>query len=194
MREGTGTGIYGQSVGSLSLPLGRYTTVFQAEICAILACVYKIQFQNRPEKYVRICSDSKVALKALQAFRMSSLVHQCQKALNDIITRYVVGQFWVPGYAEVRGNEIAYELARGGSVLGYLGPEPALGVSRKYIQKRLSHWLNNQHWARWHYLGNTQRQARELISEPSLGAKAKFMSFNRTQSRVVTIAILSNTL
>jgi hypothetical protein len=102
MREGTGTGIYGQSVGRrLSLPLGRYTTVFQAEICAILACVYKIQFQNRPEKYLRICSDSQAALKALQAVRTSSLVHQCQKALNDITTRYVVGLFWVSGYAEV---------------------------------------------------------------------------------------------
>jgi hypothetical protein len=52
--------------------------------------------------------------------------------------------------------------------------------------KRLSHWFINQHWARWQGLGDTQRQARELISGPSLGAKAKFLSFNRTQSRVVT--------
>jgi hypothetical protein len=28
------------------------TQVFQAEIYAILACVYEIQLQNRPEKYV----------------------------------------------------------------------------------------------------------------------------------------------
>ena len=34
--------------------------------------------------------------------------------------------------------------------------------------------------------GNTQRQAREIISRPCLGAKARFLSFNRTQSRVVT--------
>ena len=30
------------------------------------------------------------------------------------------------------------------------------------------------------------RQSRELISGPSLGAKARFLSFNRTQSRAVT--------
>ena len=35
-------------------------------------------------------------------------------------------------------------------------------------------------------LGNTQKQARELISGPCLGAKARFLSFNRTQSRAVT--------
>jgi len=53
MREETGAGVYGQSVGRrLSFSLGRYATVFQAEIYAILACVYKIQFQTRPEKYV----------------------------------------------------------------------------------------------------------------------------------------------
>ena len=34
--------------------------------------------------------------------------------------------------------------------------------------------------------GNTQWQARELISGPSLGTRAKFLYFNRTQSRVVT--------
>jgi len=33
----------------------------------------------------------------------------------------------------VRGNEIADELARVGSVLRFLGPQPALGVSRRDI-------------------------------------------------------------
>jgi hypothetical protein len=46
--------------------------------------------------------------------------------------------------------------------------------------------LVNQHWARWRGLGDTQRQARELISGPSLVTKAKLFSFNRTQSRAVT--------
>jgi hypothetical protein len=58
MKEGTGVGVYGQSVGRrLSFSLGRYATVFQAELYAILASVYEIQVQTRPEKYVSICSD-----------------------------------------------------------------------------------------------------------------------------------------
>jgi hypothetical protein len=52
-KEGGGAGEYGQSVGRrLSFSLGRHETVFQAEIYAILACVYEIQLQNRSEKYV----------------------------------------------------------------------------------------------------------------------------------------------
>jgi hypothetical protein len=46
--------------------------------------------------------------------------------------------------------------------------------------------LVNQHWEWWQGLGNTQIQARELISGPCLGVKARFLSFNRTQSKVVT--------
>jgi ribonuclease HI len=64
--EGTGAGVYGQAVNRrLNIPLGKHATVFQAEVYAILACVYEIETQDRPEKYVSICSDSQAALKAL---------------------------------------------------------------------------------------------------------------------------------
>jgi ribonuclease HI len=107
MKEGTGAGVYGQSIKRrLSFSLGRYTTVFQAKIYAILACVYEIQSLNRPEKYISICSDSQAALKALQAVRTTSpLVHQCQETLNDISDQHVVGLFWVPRHAGVRGRD-----------------------------------------------------------------------------------------
>ena len=90
------------------------------------------------------------------------------------------------GRAGVRGNETTDELARGCSVLGFAGPEPALGVSRQNTRNRIRLWLVNQHWVRWRGLGDTIRQTRELISGPCLGAKARFLCFSRTQSRAVT--------
>ena len=126
-------------------------------------------------------------MKALDAVRTTSpLVHQCQKALNDISHRHVVGLFWVPSHTGVRGNEIADGLARGGSALRFLGPEPVLGVSRRDLRQKLCHWLVSQHRAQWQGLGNTQKQAREFIPGPSLGTRARFLTFNRTQARVVT--------
>jgi hypothetical protein len=110
-----------------------------------------------------------------------------------ISARYVVGLYWVPGHAGVRCNEIDDEFARAGSALGYLGPELALGVSRRDMQITLSRWPINQHCASRRDLGNTQRQARELISIPSLCAKVKILSFNRTQTRVVTGLVTGHT-
>ena len=124
----------------------------------------------------------------------SLLVRQFQKALKDIFARHAVGLFWVPGQAEVRGIEIADDLARGGSVLKFVGPEPALGVSRQDIRRRPRRWLHNQHWVRRRGLGDTQRQARELISGPCLCAKARILSFNRIQSMAVTDLLTGHTL
>jgi len=132
MKKGTKAAVYGQSVGRrLSISLGRYATVFQAVIYAILACAYEIQLYGRPEKYVSKCSDSQAALKALQAARTSPLVQQCQKALNDISTQHAVGLYWVLEHVGVRGNETADRLARDGSVQKFVGPELSLGVSRR---------------------------------------------------------------
>jgi hypothetical protein len=63
-------------------------------------------------------------------------------------------------------------VARGGSDLKFVGPESALGVSRQDIRRSIRRWLVDQHWARWRGLGDTQRQARELILGPCLGIKA----------------------
>jgi len=90
--EGTGTGVYGQSVNRrLSISLGKHATVFQAAVYEILACDHDIEAQDRPAKYVSICSDSQAALKALQAAQTTSpLVRQCQQSLNDISARHAV--------------------------------------------------------------------------------------------------------
>ena len=53
-------------------------------------------------------------------------------------------------------------------------------------ERRISRWLISQHWVRWRGLDDNQRQARELISEPCLCAKARYLSFDRTQSRAVS--------
>jgi ribonuclease HI len=76
MQDGiTGAGVYGQPEGRrLNIYLGKYVTVFQAEIFAILACVYEIQNRARSEKYISICSDSQAALEALHAMKMTSPV------------------------------------------------------------------------------------------------------------------------
>jgi hypothetical protein len=108
------------------------------------------------------------------------MVQQCQKALNDV-SQHAMGLYWVPGHAGVQGNEIADKPSKDGSVLKFAGPEPALGVIKQDIQRRIRCRLVNQHWLWSRGLRDTQRQARKLISGPCLAAKVRFLSFNRTQ-------------
>jgi hypothetical protein len=55
--------------------------------------------------------------------------------------------------------------------------------------------MDNQHLAMWPHLRCTQRQARELISSPSLDAKTRLLSVNKTKSKVLTgLLIEHNTL
>ena len=75
--------------------------------------------------------------------------------------------FWVPGHSRICGNEIADELAIEGTVNQFVEPEPALGVSRQIIRKKIKGWFNNQHMAIWQGFVSTQRQVRKLISSPS---------------------------
>ena len=62
-----------------------------------------------------------------------------------------------------------------------------LGVSGQNIKRKTKCWVDNQHLVMWHSLSSTQKQARKLISSPSLNTKTRFLSFNRTQSRVVIL-------
>ena len=77
-----GCSVFNQTTNlKLTLPLGMYGTVFQAEIYAIVACVSSLY--NEREASITICSDSQAALKALQSAKTrSSLVAETKLALS----------------------------------------------------------------------------------------------------------------
>jgi hypothetical protein len=148
---------------------------------------HDIKDHGTPEKHISTCSDNLAALRALGAIRTTSpLVRQCQEALNNISSLHTVGLYWVPGHAGVRGNEMADGLMRNGSTSGFVGPEPALGVSWQDLRNKISHWLGNQHRRWWQNLGKSEQQAWELISGPCWGTGIRLLSCKRIQSRVVT--------
>ena len=51
--------------------------------------------------------------------------------------------------------------------------------------------MENQHLVLWRGPFSTQRLAQELISGCDLATRAQLLSFNRTQSRVVVISLLT---
>jgi len=95
---------------------------------AWMCCQISHLFQNRTVVFEIHRNPFKTYLEKLNKLGLVTL--QC------ISIRHAVGLYWVHGRAGVRGNEIAVELARDGSVLKFVGLEPALGVSRQDIQRR----------------------------------------------------------
>ena len=85
----------------------------------------------------------------------------------------------------MRGNEIVDKHTGDGSVQRFVGTEPFLGVSRQNMRRKIECWVENQHLVFWRGPCSTQRQARKLIFGPDLATRARLLSFNRTQSRVV---------
>jgi hypothetical protein len=55
--------------------------------------------------------------------------------------------FCVSGHSGVGGNKFTGGLAREGNIHQFVGPEPALGVSRKNARKKSKGWIDNQNTA-----------------------------------------------
>lgn len=88
-RNRAGLGVYRRSNSdSTSLSLGEYTTVFQAEVLAILVCAQKACEAGILGEDIGNCSDSQAALKALDGWKITSkLVWDCRLELNGLAAK-----------------------------------------------------------------------------------------------------------
>ncbi|XP_018374158.1 PREDICTED: uncharacterized protein LOC108768275 [Trachymyrmex cornetzi] len=165
---GAGAGVFGSREGfKEALPLGEFTTVFQAEVVVIMSCAQMLIASGQMGRRIRICSDSKAALGALGACVFDSrLVWECKDALNRLAAGNDVALVWVPGHAGIKGNEVADELARNGSSARLVGPEPALGLPGCSGKTKIRDWLRDRHMSYWKEETRTKcRQARALLGE-----------------------------
>ena len=110
MNDRVGAGVTGPGV-DLSIPMGRWPTVFQAEVQAILEC--SVICLRRKYRHSNICimSDSQAALNALKSATCTSkLVWECSQSLQTLGCNNQVNLYWVPGHCGIDGNEKADEL------------------------------------------------------------------------------------
>ncbi|XP_069966728.1 uncharacterized protein [Bactrocera oleae] len=175
--EGIGAGVAGPST-KLSIPMGSFPSIFQAEVYAISQCVGINLQRNYRNKSIAILSDRQSALRAINAYEVRSLlVMECIERLNSLSEHNQVQLIWVPGHRGIAGNELADELARSAASTRMVGPEPYLAVGPHTIKELLRreeradreiHWqqLQGMHHARLLMGGYDLKRFNAIINLP----------------------------
>lgn len=189
--EGTGAGIFSEDLNlNQSLPLGMLTTVFQAETLAIMQGASAILEHGIQNKTVRIASDSRAALLALNNCKVvSGVILQCYRTLQLAARNNVLQLVWVKGHAGLYGNEQADALARQGSEEPFWGPEPAVAPSLTLLYTIIAQETHNRHCDRWVNM-DTCHHARMAIATPSR-RMAKFCAGLSRKKLRLLVGILS---
>ena len=184
MNNSTGAGITGPGI-NISIAMGHWPTVFQAEIYAIFECIHVCLV--RKYRYANICifSDSQAALKALKAFMCrSKLVWECILSLRQLAINNKVTLYWVPGHCGVEGNEKADALARQGSSTEFIGAEPFCGVSTSALKTELKEWEHKTIKENWISSAGL-RQSKRFI-QPDRKKSLSLLSLNKKELSIIT--------
>jgi ribonuclease HI len=190
MPSGTGSGIFGVRPNrNLGFYLGKFGTVFQTEIYAILQCAYENIRRAYSNKPVLIFSDSQVALRALDGPKVTSiLITECLKALSGLAGRNEVILAWVPGHCGIPGNEETDRLARQTSGLPLHGPERALGIPRCSVREVIRAWTMEEHSCNWRNLKG-HRHGKLFISGTCRKSADNLLRLSRRQLKMVVVIL-----
>ncbi|XP_053950975.1 uncharacterized protein LOC128858597 [Anastrepha ludens] len=146
---GVGAGVVGPRIHK-SYTLTRDTTIFQAELYAIMEAVNIMQRRNHKRVKIKVLSDSQSVLKALDNYTYNSkTLLECHKALNNLASKNNVSLIWVPGHEGYDGNEKADFQAKKGADENFIGPSPMFGFNKNNLKQKVKYWaktLLNQHW------------------------------------------------
>ena len=183
---GSGAGIYGAKPKTrISLSLGKYATVFQAEIIAIHHCVKELIRQEFKGKTIAIYSDSQAAIKAVNSMQVNSkLVWDCLETLNALGSQNRLTLAWVPAHTGYEGNEEADSLARAGANKALNGPEPFCGIAKAIQKTSIKSWMQTKSQEWWNKSPG-MRQAKEFIKKPSPTFTEYLLSQKRSSTRIL---------
>ncbi|XP_071577346.1 uncharacterized protein [Temnothorax nylanderi] len=178
-----GAGFYGPKDDHReSIPVGSHSTVFTAEILAILKCTKHLLNNNTRGRKINICSDSRAAILALaKATTESALVWDCMLALERLSGLNKVTLVWVPGHQGVPGNETADLLAKKGA--SKAPSDQVAGIPFAVEKEIIKSCLKREHLTRWENL-KTCRQARTSMKNSRPGRAKELLALSKQKLRM----------
>lgn len=183
--KGSGAGVFGPRTKYFE-SLGKYTSVFQAEIHAIDRCAQMILNRNYLKQDIAIFTDSQSAIMALSSYAISSkIVRDCLGKLNEVGKKNKVTLLWVPGHTGVEGNEEANTLAKKGSGSPFIGPEPFCGIGKNTYIAELKKMEDDLRARLWDDLPGLRHSKIFLGNFNPKNSKA-LVNLSKTKLRILT--------
>ncbi|XP_055850655.1 uncharacterized protein LOC129915201 [Episyrphus balteatus] len=183
--DGTGAGIFGPRT-KISIPMGQFPSIFQAEINAIDKCAERNLERKYKNQNIAIMSDSQAALKAINSYAINSkLVWECVKKLNELGKANKITLYWVPGHVGVQGNEVADSLAKAGATAPLMGPEPYCGIGDSTIKQMIKTDEEAKRTKIWKETPKL-RQAKSLLGNYNQKRFKTCINLSRNNLRIIT--------
>jgi ribonuclease HI len=136
-------------IAAETISLGKYPTVFQAEIMAINAAAIKLLEYAHLGKIAIYC-DSQAALLALNSSKVTAgTVLSTIMNLDALAQKQVVTLSWVKAHIGTQGNEMADKLAKAGANKEPAEREPVIPVPVAQIKRDIREAVERKWTARW---------------------------------------------
>ncbi|XP_017890453.1 uncharacterized protein LOC108631211 [Ceratina calcarata] len=170
--------------------LGKFATVYQAEVVAVLRCAEGLINRGIRGENIIIFTDSESTVKTMERSSFKSAIAlECCDTLNKLalVNRKVILS-WCPGHRGVAGNEEADRLAKLVVKEGRPGVEPWLPVSYAGFKSELKRFSLSRLINRWSGTTNC-RQGKEMIGEINVGKAKMILRMNRADVRILTYVL-----
>ena len=164
--------------------------MFQADVLAISEVAKNLLLEKMHHQSIFVLVDSQAAIEALIKCTVTSItVLNCIRNLNQLGKQNHVSIAWIPGHAEVHGNEVADYVAKSGSKFKMHGPEPFITVPYASCVSTVKDWSTDRWKSMWNKRKDCLRM-KESVSWTSSRLTIRLLNLKRPQlNRVVQVLI-----
>ena len=136
--------------------------------------------------FVALSTCPQSAIKAINRYSIKNkLVLECKEILNQLARNNTVNISWIPGHEGHMGNEVADRLAKIGTSMEVVGPEPVIPINSSTLKLQLKEWEKEQHNKEWSKREDC-RQTKLIMPKRNAKWEKEIMNSSRKNIRIIT--------